>query len=275
VLQALALVCGLLLTAASVAQPSFTDEVPYVRTGQAVVDAMLELAGVRANDFLIDLGSGDGRIVIAAAKRYGARGFGVEIDPRLVKESNERALAEGVSDRALFYEQDIFKTELDAASVITMYLLPEYNLALRPRLLALKPGTRVVSHDWDMGDWQHDASVEVAVPDKPVGLKKSSTVHLWIVPARVEGQWRSRLAPGGRDVQFELQQKFQELSGTVTIGGRRLALERATLKGTWLSFRVQDGKRTLRFSGHITAGRIAGQLGIGERSYRWRALRAE
>ncbi len=274
-LRALALVCGLALSAASVAQESFTDEVPYVRTGQPVVDAMLELAGVRANDFLIDLGSGDGRIVIAAAKRFGARGFGVEIDPRLVKESNERALAEGVSDRALFYEQDIFKTELDAASVITMYLLPEYNLALRPRLLALKPGTRVVSHDWDMGDWRHDASVEVAVPDKPVGLKKSSTVHLWIVPARVEGQWRSRLAPGGSDAQLELQQKFQELSGTVTIGGRRLALERATLKGTQISFRVQDGKRTLRFSGYVSAGRIAGQLGIGQRSYRWRALRAE
>ncbi len=266
---------GLLAAAASFAQPQLAEEVPYVRTPQEVVDAMLELAGVRASDFLIDLGSGDGRIVITAAKRYGARGFGVDLDRRLVVESTEKARAAGVADRVAFYEQDIFKTDLESASVITMYLLPEYNLALRPRLLALKPGTRIVSHDWDMADWKHDATVEVDAPDKPVGLKKSSTVHLWIVPARIEGRWRSRLSPDGRFAQFDLRQNFQELSGTVSIGGRSLPLERAVLKGTFLSFRVQQGKRTLRFNGHAAAGRISGQLGVGEHTYRWRALRAD
>ena len=274
-MRLLILMFGLLAAAAPFAQPQITEEVPYVRTPQEVVDAMLELAGVRASDFLIDLGSGDGRTVITAAKRYGARGFGVDLDRRLVAESADRARAAGVADRVAFYEQDIFKTDLDSASVITMYLLPEYNLALRPRLLALKPGTRIVSHDWDMADWKHDASVEVDAPDKPVGLRKSSTVHLWIVPARVEGKWRSSLSPGGRGAHFDLRQNFQELSGTLSIGGRSLPLERAVLKGTFLSFRVQEGKRTLRFNGHAAAGRISGQLGIGEHTYRWRALRAD
>ena len=274
-MRVLILMFGLLAAAASPAQPQLAEEVPYVRTPQEVVDAMLELAGVRASDFLIDLGSGDGRIVITAAKRYGARGFGVDLDRRLVVESTERARAAGVADRVAFYEQDIFKTDLESASVITMYLLPEYNLALRPRLLALKAGTRIVSHDWDMGDWKHDASVEVDAPDKPVGLKKSSTVHLWIVPARVEGRWRSSLSPGGRAARIDLRQNFQELSGTVTIGGRSLPLERAVLKGTFLSFRVQEGKRTLRFNGHAAAGRISGQLGVGDHTYCWRALRSD
>ena len=274
-MRLLVLMFGLLAAAASPAQQQISEEVPYVRTPQQVVDAMLDLAGVRASDFLIDLGSGDGRIVITAAKRYGARGFGVDLDRRLVAESADRARAAGVAERVAFYEQDIFKTDLDSASVITMYLLPEYNLVLRPRLLALKPGTRIVSHDWDMADWKHDASVEVDAPDKPVGLRKSSTVHLWIVPARVEGKWRSRLSPGGRVAQFDLRQNFQELSGTVSIGGRSLLLERAVLKGTFLSFRVQEGKRTLRFNGHAAAGRISGQLGIGEQTYRWRAQRAD
>jgi len=274
-MRLLILVFGLLAAAASPAQQQITEEVPYVRTPQQVVDAMLDLAGVGASDFLIDLGSGDGRIVITAAKRYRARGFGVDLDSRLVAESRDKARAAGVADRVAFDVQDIFKTDLESASVITMYLLPEYNLALRPRLLALKPGTRIVSHDWDMGDWKHDASVEVDAPDKPVGLKKSSTVHLWIVPARVEGKWRSRLSPGGRVAQFDLRQNFQELSGTVSIAGRSLPLERAVLKGTFLSFRVQEGKRTLRFNGHAAAGRISGQLGIGEQTYRWRAQRAD
>jgi SAM-dependent methyltransferase len=269
---------GLLCVAASVCaeeQVMITEETPYVQSGMVVVQTMLEMAGVRASDFVIDLGSGDGRIVIEAAKRYGARGLGVDYDPRLVRLATANAQKAGVSDHVNFVEQDIFKTDFGAASVLTMYLLPEYNLALRPKILALKPGTRVVSHDWGFGDWRPEAEKTVPVPDKPVELKKQSTIRLWIVPAKAEGTWRSRLAPGGRDARFELLQKFQDVSGTAVIGGRSLPLERVTLRGEFLSFRVQDGKRTLRFNGYVSTGRINGQLGVGGHTYRWRALRAE
>lgn len=270
------LLCGLLICAGAAAaeeQLSITEETPYVQSGMIVVTTMLEMAGVRAKDFVMDLGSGDGRIVIEAAKQYGARGLGVDYDPRLVKLATANAAKAGVSDHVSFVEQDIFKTDLGAATVVTMYLLPEYNLALRPRLLALKAGTRIVSHDWGFGDWHADAETTVPVPDKPVEVRKSSTIRLFIVPAKVEGRWRSRLAPGSREVRFELQQKFQEVSGTAVIGGRSLPIERVLLRGEFLSFRVQDGKRTLRFNGYVSAGRITGQLGLDDQSYRWRALR--
>jgi len=256
-------------------EAKITEETPYVQSPKVVVDTMLEMAGVRGNDFVIDLGSGDGRIIIEAAKRYGARGLGIDYDERLVKLATENAVKAQVGDHVRFVQQDIFKSDFSAASVITMYLLPEYNMVLRPRFLAMKPGTRIVSHDYGMGDWKPDAQKIVPVPDKPVGARKESAIYFWVVPARVEGRWRSRLPQGGRSVEFELRQKFQELSGTAKIAGRSIALERATLSGPFVSFRVQDGKRTLRFSGYASAGRISGQLGIGDRAYRWRALRAD
>ena len=156
-------------------------DVPYVITPQAVVDAMLELAGVGPGDRLIDLGSGDGRIVITAAKRWGTPGLGVEIDPTLVALARRRAREEGVADRVRFEAQDLFETDLSQASVITLYLLPAVNLMLRPRLQALRPGTRIVSHDWDMGDWPALKTLEVAAPGKPVGLRKVSRLMLWTV----------------------------------------------------------------------------------------------
>jgi 16S rRNA G966 N2-methylase RsmD len=277
-MRLLAIACAILFGLASARAEdavTITEETPYVQSGMMVVLTMLKMAGVRANDFVIDLGSGDGRIVIEAAKRYGARGLGVDYDPRLVKLATANAEKAGVSDRVSFVEQDVFKTDFSAASVLTMYLLPEYNLALRPKVLALKPGTRVVSHDFGFGDWRPDAEETVPVPDKPVEVKKESTIRLWIVPARLEGQWRSRLAPSGREAVFDLKQKYQDFSGTVTIGGRSLPLERTKLNGTFISFRAQDGKRTLRFNGYATAGRITGHLGIGDQAYRWRALRSE
>ncbi len=156
-------------------------DVPYVITPQAVVDAMLELAEVGPNDRLIDLGSGDGRIVITAAKRWGTPGLGVEIDPALVAIARRRAAQEGVADRARFEARDLFDTDLSEASVITMYLLPAVNLMLRPRLQALRPGTRIVSHDWDMGDWPARKTIEVDAPGKPVGLRKASRLMLWTI----------------------------------------------------------------------------------------------
>jgi len=165
------------------------DEVPFVTTPDAVTLAMLELAAVTASDRVVDLGSGDGRIVITAARRFGAGGLGVEIVPELIRISRERARAAGVADRVEFREQDLFATDLGEATVVTMYLLPDVNLQLRPRLLALAPGTRIVSHDWDLGDWTPDRTVTVDVPDKQLGRDKFSRVHLWIVPARVAGRW--------------------------------------------------------------------------------------
>jgi SAM-dependent methyltransferase len=165
------------------AQALDTD-VPFVVTPDNVTREMLKLAGVKAGDFVIDLGSGDGRIVIVAARQFGARGLGVEIVPELVEKSRDNARRAGVADRVEFRVQDLFATDLSSATVITMYLLPEVNLQLRPRLLALKPGTRIVSHDWDMGDWKPDRVVTVEAPDKPIGREKSSRLYLWTVPAR-------------------------------------------------------------------------------------------
>jgi SAM-dependent methyltransferase len=157
-------------------------EVPFVVTPDRVTREMLKLADVKPGDTLIDLGSGDGRIVIVAAKHFGARGLGVEIVPALVDKSRENAKQAGVADRAEFRVQDLFATDLSSATVITMYLLPEVNLQLKPRLRALQRGTRIVSHDWDMGpDWPPDRTVDVDVPDKPIGRDKTSRLHLWVV----------------------------------------------------------------------------------------------
>ena len=160
---------------------AFSEDVPFVVTPDNVTLEMLKLANVGPQDYLIDLGSGDGRIVIVAAKRFGARGLGVEIVPDLVKKSRESASLAGVADRAEFREQDLFATDLSKATVVTLYLLPEVNLQLAPRLQKLKPGTRIVSHDWDMGDWKPDRTIEVDAPDKTIGREKKSRIHLWVV----------------------------------------------------------------------------------------------
>lgn len=205
------------------AQPFNDSDVPFVVTPDNVTMEMLKLAGVGPNDALLDLGSGDGRIVILAARRFGARGLGVEIVPGLVEKSQANARAAGVSDRAEFRVQDLFKTDLTQASVITMYLLPEVNLQLRPALLALKPGTRLVSHDWDMGEWQPDRTVTVDVPDKPIGREKLSRLHLWVVPAQVAGLWCG--VGELRNYSVELAQKFQQFDGALRqqVGWRQQA----------------------------------------------------
>jgi SAM-dependent methyltransferase len=202
---------ALLLAPAARAQ----EEVPFVTTPDRVTLAMLELAGVGPADHVIDLGSGDGRIVITAARRFGASGLGVEIVPELVAKSRANARAAGVADRAEFREQDLFRTELARASVITIYLLPEVNLQLRPRLLALAPGTRIVSHDWDLGDWLPERTITIDVPDKPVGREKVSRVHLWIVPVRIGGAWCAAGAARAAGARLEIVQRFQLFSAVL------------------------------------------------------------
>lgn len=192
------------------------EEVPFVTTPDRVTVALLELADVGPADRVLDLGSGDGRIVITAASRYGARGLGVEIVPELVERSRDHARRAGVADRAEFRTQDLFDTDLSAASVITMYLLPEVNLRLRPRLLALAPGTRIVSHDWDLGDWSPDRTLTLDVPEKTIGRDKRSRLHRWTVPARLAGLW---CAATGASLQ--VAQQYQQLSATLAAGGEQ------------------------------------------------------
>ena len=201
------------LALATQARSQISDEVPFITSPDNVTLEMLTAAGVKRGDHVIDLGSGDGRIVILAARRFEATGLGVEIDPRLVEMSKANAKNAGVTDKAEFRVQDLFKTDLSAASVVTMYLLPEVNLQLRPALLALKPGTRIVSHDWDMGDWQPDRTTVVPVPNKTVGLEKSSKVHVWTVPARVDGLWCAAGLLKGASIA--LKQKYQTFEGVL------------------------------------------------------------
>ena len=209
------------LVLAALSNARAAEDVPFVTTPDNVTLAMLEAAKVGPRDFVIDLGSGDGRIVIVAAKRFGARGLGVEIVPDLVRKSRENARAAGVAARTEFREQDLFTTDLSKATVVTLYLLPAVNLQLRPKLLELKPGTRVVSHDWDMGDWEPDATGILAVPDKQVGIEKSSRVHLWIVPARIEGDWCG--TGGSRGTALHVEQKFQQVQGEISDANARQA----------------------------------------------------
>ncbi|MBC7648269.1 MAG: class I SAM-dependent methyltransferase [Vitreoscilla sp.] len=226
----LSLAIALALAAShSRAQP--IDEVSFITSPDNVTLEMLNAAGVKRGDHVIALGSGDGRIVILAAKRFEATGLGVEIDPRLVELSKTNARNAGVADKADFREQDLFKTDLAPATVVTMYLLPNMNLALRPSLLALKPGTRIVTHDWDMGDWKPDRTTVVPVPNKVVGFEKSSKIHLWTVPARVDGLWCA--AGLLRGASIRLTQKYQTFEGT--LGWRDRTRELAgTINGTEL-----------------------------------------
>ena len=156
----------------SVQSPQREPDVPYVPTPQTVVDRMLTIANVNKNDVLYDLGSGDGRIVITAAQKYGTRGVGIDINPERVAEANTNAQQAGVTDLVEFRQQDLFKTDLSEATVVTLYLLPQVNLKLRPQLLKLKPGTRIVSHAFDMGDWKPERVEQV----------DGSTIYYWVVP---------------------------------------------------------------------------------------------
>ena len=257
-------------------------DTPYVQTPQNVVDRMLEVAKVGPGDFVIDLGSGDGRMIITAAKKHGARGFGVDLDRRLVTLSNKLAAKAGVADRAVFYERDIYQTDLSPASVVTIYLLPEVNLMMRPRLIAmLKPGTRVVSHDYDMGEWTPDLAFTMDAPGKPVGRDDKSKVFFWLVPANVSGKWRW-YAPGdgGRQHSFELvlDQFFQKIEGTLSVDGKPVPLENAKLTGDELSFSAKiDPAAATEFRGRVVNNGVDGTVRTGgaARQSPWTAARTE
>ena len=255
-------------------------DVPFVPTPPGVVAAMLGIAGVGPEDHVIDLGSGDGRIVIAAAKQRGARGTGVEIDGALVWDARREAQREGVAGRVEFMEQSLFLAEIGQATVITMYLYPRLMLQLRPRLFAeLRPGTRIVSHDFDMESWRPDARVTVPVPDKPYGPPWSE-VYLWIIPGNAAGAWHWRSSGGAAAVEYELtlSQTFQMLEGKALIGGQPGRLEGGGMRGAEirLMLTAEVGGRTLRheFSGRVDGDAISGRVKLpGGGELDWKATR--
>lgn len=242
-------------------------DVVYVPTPQVVVDTMLEMAKVGAGDYLIDLGSGDGRIVITAASKFGASGFGVDLDTYLLKLANQNAQKAGVTGKVHFVEQNLFLTDLSRATVITSYLLPEMNLKLRPKLLTLKPGTRIVTHDYHMGQWDAEERRDLIVPEKVVGTPGISYIYSYVVPARVPGKWQSLVSIGGREtpMEFTLEQQFQELEGKVEIRDRSVDL-RGRIFGERIRM-VAGGRGGVprhEFTGQIGDGSITGTLVIGE-----------
>src|SRR5262245_46184965 len=227
-----------LALAVSVAAQEVKDGGPYVPTPQTVVDAMLDLAKVGPRDFVVDLGSGDGRIVLTAAQKHKARGFGVDIDQELVHRANGSAQRLGLADRVHFVKQDVHAADLSKVTVLTLYLLPGMMTNLRPKLLKeLRPGTRIVSHDFDFGDWKPDRTTEVETKEKyDIVGQWSSTIYLWIVPAPIEGTWRATLPGGG--AQLEIRQSFQRFDGKLTRNGRELSLLEGRIDGAAIRFSV-------------------------------------
>ena len=243
-----------------------TASVPYVPTPQDVVERMLEIAKVNANDYVIDLGSGDGRIVVTAALKYKARGFGVDLNPDRIDEANANARKAGVTDRVSFQQRDLFETDLTDATVITMYLLPRVNMELRPKLLDLKPGTRIVSHDFSMEDWKPDVHVKLDSKDKYGGSGGTSDIYFWVIPAKVGGIWQWRLPVSGKSIAYEVafSQRFQGIAGKATVGGRTVAVHSAKLAGDAISFgftaEVNGMPVKHQFTGRVQGAAISGEV---------------
>ena len=218
---------GFLSAGAALAQQDRPLDVPYVPTPQAVVDRMLELGEVSSSTYVIDLGSGDGRIPVTAARKYGARAMGVDLNPKRIEEALQNAKDNGVTDKVEFKNQNLFDTPIGDADVLTMYLLPRVNVQLRPRILSeLEPGSRVVSHAFDMDEWEPDQQDTV----------DGKTVYLWIVPAQVEGTWKLQ---GDSPVTLNLAQQFQKVTGTASVNGKEVPLTDVSLRGKQLQFNIE------------------------------------
>jgi SAM-dependent methyltransferase len=277
-LAALLMVSLGLLAPAANAQRQYGDEqyrpnsgqegkdVIWVPTPEALIEKMLQMAKVTPDDFVVDLGSGDGRTVIAAAKTFGARAMGIEFNPDMVALARRSAERAGVAGRAQFVQGDIFKTDFTKATVVTMYLLPNLNLQLRPTILKMKPGTRVVSHAFSMDDWQPDQTAVV----------EGRTAYFWIVPGRAEGTWTWGK---NRPYTLKLRQHFQLVEGLITVDGKMAQFRDGKLTGNQLTFTVTEfsGLSSVKrqFSGRVSGNTIEGTIklpdGAGEE--KWIAMR--
>src|SRR5688572_13622700 len=243
---------------------------PYVPTPKIVVDEMLGMGKVGPKDFVVDLGSGDGVIVLTAAREHKARGFGVDIDPELVKQSNSEAKRLGIADRASFHVQDVFKADLSKATVITLYLLPAMMVNLRSKIfLEARPGTRVVSHDYNFDEWRPDDHIILDVPEKEKinGVPKA-TIMLWIVPAKVGGRWQVQVE-GGDQYDVSLRQQYQFVTGTANAPGKAVRFTSAALRGDDIQFTVNDGGPR-RFKGAVAGETMQGTVELGSgRTAKW------
>lgn len=242
---------------------------PYIPSTRQNVDEMLRLAAVQPTDVVYDLGSGDGRVVITAAREWGARGVGIELDGKLVAQSREQARREGVADRVTFREGDVFAADLSEATVVTMYLLTSLVHRLQPKLLAeLKPGARIVAHDYGFEGWK---------PDRQVSVSKN--FYLYIVPAKLGGKWRmsASLPKGAREYDMDFEQHFQEVKGGARVAGGFLPAFEARMNGDKVAFVLADDDVTYRYEGRVTGDAIAGAVrwGYGPRQQEstWRAVR--
>ncbi len=253
-------------------------DVPFVPTPYEVVNEMLRMAGVGKNDVLYDLGCGDGRIVITAAKEKGCRGIGIDIDPQRIEESENNAAIAGVTDKVKFLQQNLFEADFSEATVVTLYLLQTVNLELRPKILrVLKPGTRVVSHDFSMKDWEADKSTEVKLE------RRTHSIYFWVIPANVSGiwNWTSSTETAKDQYVLELHQRFQKIHGTLFVNGSGLTIERSESKGNELQFtvgRTLEGQIVrMSFKGTVKGNSIEGTVQIdadsATKTIKWNAKR--
>jgi SAM-dependent methyltransferase len=250
---------------------------PFVPTPQTVVDAMLDLAKVRADDFVVDLGSGDGRIVLTAAQRFSARGVGVEIDPELVEKSNAEAKKRGMSQRIKFIQKDVLQADVREATVLTLYLLPGMMQSLQSKLVReLRPGTRIVSHDFAFGDWKADRELSVDVPEKfgQPGQWKS-TLYYWVVPARIAGAWKVSLnGDASEDLLLSLDQRYQNLNGAANVGGKRVPFSNARVEADRIEFKLELADGAYEFRGLVDGDTMHGEAVHAGRTTPWRASKA-
>lgn len=250
---------------------------PYVPTPQIVVDQMLRFGRVNASDFVMDLGSGDGVIVLTAASQMKAAGMGLEIDPALVARANNTAVKLGISDRASFQVQDVFKADLSKATVVTLYLLPGMMMNLRKKIYEeLRPGARVVSHDYHFGDWEADDRITFDVPEKEfINGVPSATVYLWTIPAKVGGVWNIKV-DGAQQHTAEFSQNFHITNGTL-VNARGAGISDVAVKGESITFSIWRGSVRHHFRGQVKGGvnaTMSGMVNLDGREAKWQAERA-
>jgi SAM-dependent methyltransferase len=248
-------------------------DVPYAATPYEIADEMVRLADVKSDDVVYDLGCGDGRLVIAAVRKAGCRGVGIDIDPERIKESRQNAIIAGLQDRVRFVEQNFFESDVREATVMLIYLFPDVNIKLRAKFLnEMKPGSRLVSHAFDMGDWKPDNMASI----------RTQRVYLWVIPANATGTWKWNSPGGGKvPVVLEMEQKYQQIRGAIIQGSRKTKLTDAKLTGDRIAFTLEDsmgGRNVTRaFSGVINGNSITGTITSTEgqrvRHDRWKASR--
>jgi hypothetical protein len=237
-------------------------DVIWVPTPQSLVDRMLQMAGTKPTDFVIDLGAGDGRTVITAAKKFGAKALGIEYNPDMVELAKRNAEKEGVAGQAQFIRADIFQTDFTQATVLTLYLLPSLNVKLRPTILNMKPGTRVVSHAFTMDDWQADQ----------VDSSEGRTAYMWIVPAKAGGTWRVEVA-GGPRYEATFIQQYQNIGGSAKADGKPVQLSNGKLRGETIAFTIGEGGAPRDFTGRVGGDRMEGTVKTAGGDAKWTATR--